>query len=288
MKYLVIGSGGQLGRALQATVPEGVELVAPQEAECDLTNPQHIARWLAGEKPDVVFNAAAYTAVDAAEQDSWSAKLVNATAVGHLAEAAAKHGARLVHVSTDFVFDGETAHPYRPEDPTNPLSVYGRTKLEGERLALSTTVDALIVRTAWVYAEAGKNFVLTMLRLMKERPEIRVVSDQIGTPTYVRNLARALWGLSVKQATGVFHFTDQGVASWYDFAVAIAEEAVEAGLIAAKPTIVPITAAEYLTPARRPGFSVLDKSKTIATLGEQGQHWRDALREMMKRLPQDV
>lgn len=287
MKSLIIGSNGQLGRALEATLPDSMGLVAPAEAECDLTNPVHLEHWLSSAKPNFVFNAAAYTAVDAAEQNSSTSQLVNATAVGHLAQITQKHNAQLIHISTDFVFDGEASHPYRPEDRTNPLSVYGRTKLEGEQLASQAAPDTLIVRTAWVYAEIGKNFPLTMLRLMKEQPEIKVVADQIGTPTYVRNLAQALWSLTEKRASGIFHFTDLGVASWYDFAVAIAEEAADLGLLSQIPRIIPIASSEYPTPARRPGFSVLDKSKTIATLGDQGQHWREALRDMMGRLKEN-
>jgi len=229
-------------------------------------------------------NAAAYTAVDAAEENTGTAELINATTVGQLAQAVHRHDAKLVHISTDFVFDGLGGRLYRPEDETNPLSVYGRTKRDGELLALRAAPNTLIVRTAWVYAEAGKNFVLTMLRLMAERPEIRVVADQIGTPTYVRNLANALWGLTAKGGEGIFHFTDAGVASWYDFAVAIAEEGHAAGLLTKQPYIVPIATVDYPTPAKRPAFSVLDKTKTVTLLGEQGQHWRSALRDMMGRL----
>ncbi len=284
MKALVIGAQGQLGRALQATAPMDAETIAPAESACNLTNGAHIERWLAEVRPDVLFNAAAYTAVDAAESDVATAELVNSVSVGRLAESARLHGARLVHVSTDFVFDGETNSPYAPDDKPNPLSVYGRTKREGELAALHASSETLIVRTAWVYAEQGKNFVQTMLRLMRERDEVKVVSDQIGTPTYARNLALALWSLAGQSATGVYHFTDAGVASWYDFAQAIQEEALAVGLLQRACAIVPIATKDFPTPAIRPRFSVLDKSKAWATLGCPGPHWRQALRAMLGRM----
>jgi len=284
MRALVIGAGGQLGRALQATIPATAELVAPPRSDCDLSNAVQLERWLGDTRPDVVFNAAAYTAVDAAEHDEATARLVNAIAVGRLAEAARHHGARLVHVSTDFVFDGETSRPYAPDDAPNPLNAYGRTKREGEVAVLQSGADALIVRTAWVHFEHGRNFVHTMLRLMRERDEVGVVSDQIGAPTYARNLARALWLLAERPAGGFYHFTDSGVASWYDFAVAIREEATAAGIVRDAAPIVPIRTDDYPTAARRPRFSVLDNSKTWSALGTRGQHWREALREMLGRI----
>ena len=285
MKCLVIGSAGQLGRALQATKPVAMNVVAPPEAECDLTNAAHLERWIADAKPQVIFNAAAYTNVDGAESDAETAELVNATAVRTLADLAKRADALLVHVSTDFIFDGDTSRPYMPEDTPNPLSVYGRTKLGGEDAIAQSGIEALIVRTAWVYAEAGRNFVLTMLRLMAERENVNVVVDQIGTPTYVRNLATCLWRLVEKSARGTFHFTDEGVASWYDFAVAIAEEARAAGLLSKSCVVNPIPASQYPTPAVRPRFSVLDKARTHSLLGGPGQHWRAALRDMLGRMP---
>jgi dTDP-4-dehydrorhamnose reductase len=284
VRYLVIGAGGQLGRALLATAPAEADVVAPARADCDLTHDDQIEYWLGEVRPRVVFNAAAYTAVDAAESDEANARLINATSAGRLGEAAKRHGARLVHVSTDFVFDGTTSKPYTPDDEPNPLNAYGRTKCDGEVAVLSSGADALIVRTAWVYFEHGRNFVHTMLRLMGERSEVRVVSDQIGTPTYARNLAHALWALAQKPVSGLYHVTDSGVASWYDFAVAIREEALASGLIGNPAPIVPISTAGYPTPARRPRFSVLDNSKTWSLLGTTGQHWRVALREMLMQV----
>jgi len=284
MRCLVIGAGGQLGHALLATSPAEADVVAPARSDCDLTNDDQIEHWLNEVRPRIVLNAAAYTAVDAAESDEANARLVNATSAGRLAEAAKRHSARLVHVSTDFVFDGETSRPYAPDDEPSPVNIYGRTKRDGEVAILRSGADALIVRTAWVYFERGRNFVHTMLRLMSERDEVRVVSDQIGTPTYARNLARALWVLAQKPVSGIYHVTDSGVASWYDFAVAIREEAMAGGLIGNAAPIVPISTADYPTPARRPRFSVLDNGKTWSVLGTTGPHWREALREMLMRI----
>ncbi len=285
MKALVVGGDGQLGRALGATVPANVELVSLAKTSLDITDARAVQAMLARIGPDLVLNAAAYTAVDRAETDEDAAHAVNATAVGILADAARRDGARFVHVSTDFVFDGRSGSPYAPEAPTNPLCAYGRTKLAGERLA---GPDALIVRTAWVYAPTGGNFVRTMLRLMRDddqagRPEVRVVADQIGTPTYAPGLAAALWTLASQGLSGVYHYTDAGVASWYDFAVAIREEALAAGLIRAAP-VVPISTSDYPTPAIRPGYSVLDKRSTFAALGGAVPHWRENLRAMIAEI----
>ena len=279
MKALITGAYGQLGRGLSATVPDGIRVVAHDQDTLDLTDGAAVRALVAAERPDVVFNAAAWTAVDLAETREDDAHAINAAAVGILADAARSVGAKFVHVSTDFVFDGVSGIPYAPDAPTAPVSAYGRTKLAGEIAAGS---DALIVRTAWVYAPTGNNFVRTMLRLMAERPEVRVVADQIGTPTYAPGLASALWTLWQGGAQGLYHYTDAGVASWYDFAVAIQEEAVAMGLLTTTVPVVPIASADYPTPATRPHYSVLDKTKTWAALGGPAPHWRDNLRTMLK------
>lgn len=278
MKVLITGAKGQLGRALLACAPAGAQIVAHGSDTLNITDRAAVEASFNAEQPQLVLNAAAYTAVDKAESDEETALAVNATAVGILADAARTHGAHFCHVSTDFVFDGIAGSPYVPDAPTNPLSAYGRTKLGGELLA---GVDALIVRTAWVYAPMGGNFVRTMLRLMAERPEVRVVADQVGTPTYAPGLARALWTLSGQGLAGVHHYTDAGVASWYDFAVAIQEEALAAGLLNAAVPVIPIATADFPSPARRPGYSVLDKASTFAALGGPTSHWRDNLRRMI-------
>ena len=281
MRALITGSRGQLGHALQHCAPAGAVVIATDKDELDITDVAAVGRVVSQAKPDVVFNAAGYTAVDAAEHDAERARLLNATAVGHLAQATKRCGARLVQVSTDFVFDGRASRAYRPDDPPAPLSVYGQTKWEGEAAA---GAEALIVRTAWLYAAFGRNFVLTMLKLMAERREIRVVADQIGTPTAVFSLAAALWRLVDRGATGIHHYTDSGVASWYDFAVAIQEEALPLKLLDRAIPVIPIPTSEYPTPARRPAFSVLDKSRTWEVLGAPAPHWRMSLREVLQEV----
>jgi len=279
MKALVTGADGQLGRALAASVPGGVDCVALSRGACDLANPASITAAIAAHRPDVLINAAAYTAVDRAENEVDLAMRVNGEAVMVMRSALANHGGRLVQVSTDFVFDGSSTVAYRPNARRNPLSVYGLSKAAGEDAAGD---DALIVRTSWVYAPGGGNFVRTMLRLMRERDELGVVVDQIGAPTLASGLANTIWALAAKGACGIFHHRDAGVASWYDFAVAIQEEALLLGLLDRVAIIRPIPSRDYPVPARRPAFSLLDDSATCALLGDQPCHWRVNLRKMLK------
>jgi dTDP-4-dehydrorhamnose reductase len=281
VKVLIVGGKGQLGRGLAATAPADAAIVSHDIDTLDITDRAAVEALVAKVQPELLLNAAAYTAVDKSESEEDAAYAVNATAVGILADAARGVGARFVHVSTDFVFDGTSGSPYRPDAPTNPLGAYGRTKLAGEKLA---GADALIVRTAWVYAPTGGNFVRTMLRLMAERPEVRVVADQIGTPTYAPGLAQTLWTFAGQRLTGIHHYTDSGAASWYDFAVAIQEEALAAGLLDKAVPVIPITTAEFPTPAVRPSYSVLDKQSTFAALGRPAPHWRTNLRIMIEEI----
>jgi dTDP-4-dehydrorhamnose reductase len=281
MKVLIVGGKGQLGRGLAATAPEGADIVSHDIDTLDIADAAALKACVEEVRPAILFNAAAYTAVDKAESEEDLALVVNGTAVGTLADAARGAGARFVHVSTDFVFDGTSGVPYAPDAVPNPVSAYGRTKLAGEQAA---GPDALIVRTAWVYAPAGGNFVRTMLRLMGERPEVRVVADQIGTPTYAPDLARALWMLAGKGVTGIHHYTDAGAASWYDFAVAIQEEALAIGLLEKAVPVIPIATADFPTPARRPHYSVLDKTSAYAALGGPAPHWRSNLRTMLREI----
>lgn len=285
MKVLITGAGGQLGQALQQTAPhhapQGCKVVALSRAQFDLLDQTQTTTTIARERPDLIINAAAYTAVDRAETEQRLAKAVNATAPGTLAAAAQRAGARFIHLSTDFVFDGESSRPYTPEDTPSPLGAYGRTKLEGERAVLHEKPDALILRTAWVYAAGGHNFVRTMLRLMRERDEVRVVADQLGTPTHAASLARAIWRLT--EASGIWHWTDAGVASWYDFAVAIGEEALALGLLDRPVSVVPIATKDYPVPAKRPAMGILDKSKSWARIGV-ANHWRTELRIMLAEM----
>jgi dTDP-4-dehydrorhamnose reductase len=232
-----------------------------------------------------VVNAAAYTAVDAAETEVGAARAVNSEGARHLARACAGRGIRVLQVSTDFVFDGESTHPYTPDDATHPLGEYGRSKLAGEQAVLETSPDSLVMRTGWLYSCFGGNFVKTMLRLMAERDELSVVSDQVGTPTWARGLADAIWAAIARpQLCGVYHWSDAGVCSWYDFAVAIQEEALAIGLIPRAVKIRPILARDYPTPARRPAFSVLDKSRSWSDLELEPVHWRPQLRAMLNEL----
>jgi len=281
MKVLIVGGNGQLGKGLSRTAPAEASIVSHDIDTLDITDAGAIAAVVSEIQPDIVFNAAAYTAVDKAESEEEAALAVNATAVGYLADAARRTDARFVHVSTDFVFDGRSGVPYTPDALTAPIGAYGRTKLAGEEAAGD---DALIVRTAWVYAPNGGNFVRTMLRLMAERPEVRVVADQIGTPTYAPGLAAALWTMAAKGTKGIHHYTDAGACSWYDFAVAIQEEALAAGLLDKAVPVIPINASEYPTPAQRPHYSVLDKTSTFAVLGRPTPHWRENLRKMMAEI----
>lgn len=284
VKAVVFGAGGQVGKALLATCPAGASVVGLSRADVDITNREAVAKAIAHHAPDVVINAAAYTAVDKAEAEHDAAFLINTVAAGHVAEEAAKAGARIVHISTDFVFDGQSSSPYTPDAPIAPLGVYGTSKAEGEQRVRAAAHDALIVRTAWVYAAATANFVSTMLRLMATGNPVRVVADQVGTPTHATSLARALWAMVASNAVGSHHYTDAGVASWYDLAVATGERAHSHGLLTARPEIIPIRTVDYPTPAVRPAYSVLDKTSAWAIPGVVSRHWRDELDQMFLEL----
>jgi len=286
MKTLVLGSNGQLGQALAETVPSGAEVVGLDLPELDITSPGDVSAVVREVKPTVVINAAAYTAVDKAESEAELAEAVNVTGPRNIATAAKDVSARLIHISTDFVFDGEAVEPYRTDSATNPLSIYGRTKRDGETAVLDTLpTAAAVLRTAWLYSKTGGNFVKTMLRLMGERNELSVVADQRGTPTWANSLAEAVWALvEVREFHGTYHWTDAGECTWHEFAVATQEEALALGLLDRAIPIHPIASADYPTAARRPQYSVLDCSSTIAALGLQPEPWRVNLRRMLKGL----
>jgi dTDP-4-dehydrorhamnose reductase len=277
MKVLVTGTGGQLGQALIKTKPGDVDLVSSNRSQLDIADGSAVESMLARERPQIIINAAAYTAVDRAEAEPALAFAMNRDAVGQLAQAAGETGAKFVHVSTDFVFDGAASQPYPPRHPTAPIGIYGHSKAAGEDLVRAASPDNLIVRTSWVYGATGRNFMRTMLELMRSQKSPRVVADQIGTPTHALSLARAIWSLTVQRASGVYHWSDAGVASWYDFAVAIREEAIARDLVSSNVKVTPVTTADYTTAAVRPQFSVLDKSETWALIG-QAAHWREELR----------
>ncbi|MEC4818530.1 MAG: dTDP-4-dehydrorhamnose reductase [Scytonema sp. PMC 1069.18] len=283
---LLFGSNGQVGTELQKILSPSGNFIAVARPMVDLSQPDTLRKAIADNQPDIIINAAAYTAVDKAESEEELANTINGIAPGILAEEAKKLGAFLIHISTDYVFDGNNSRPYHETDPTNPLSVYGKTKLLGEQ-AIQTACDRhLILRTAWVYGNFGKsNFVKTMLRLGAQREEIRVVTDQIGSPTWARDVAEAIAQMIphlTSDIVGIYHYTNSGVASWYDFAIAIFEEAQQLGLPLQIKRIVPITTAEYPTPALRPSYSVLSCAKISAVLQTYPPHWRQALRKMLK------
>lgn len=290
MKVIVTGSTGQLGRALLESIPDSVEARGVDRAECDLANPDQCRALMSAERPDLVINAAAYTQVDKAETDRDLAFQINAKAPAVLAEAMASSGGRLVQVSTDFVFDGRQGVPYSVDAPSNPLNVYGTSKREGEQAVLERLGErAVVLRTAWVYSSHGSNFVKTMLRLMSTRDRVSVVSDQVGAPTWASSLANAVWAAALRPTvSGILHWTDAGVASWYDFAVAIQEEALARGLLAKAVPVMPIAAEDYARqfPASvpRPSFSVLDLRSTRERLGLESIHWRTNLRAMLGTL----
>ena len=284
-KVLITGARGQVGRALLDAVPDNFEAVACAHADLDIGASEAVRDCVRHYRPAVIINAAAYTAVDKAESEPDAARRINSEGPGHLALAARESGARLLHISTDFVFDGAASVPYRPDSATHPVSVYGRTKLDGERAVLQALPEhATIVRTAWVYAATGANFVRTMLRVMGANGSARVVADQVGTPTAARSLAEALWQIAGNaEIGGIHHWTDAGVASWYDFAVAIAEEGAQLGLVPSGVTVTPITTADYPTPARRPSYSVLD-TRSLGSFGLTPIHWRKRLRGVLKEI----
>ncbi len=285
LKALVVGAG-QVGSELIAEIPDGFTTAAFGHEGLDVTDAAAVREIVEREQPDVILNAAAYTAVDRAESDREAAFAVNADGVEHLARESARAGARLIHLSTDFVFDGAQSVPYGPDDPPAPLSVYGASKLEGERRALAAAPGrVLVVRSAWLYSSLGHNFVKTMLERMRAGELLRVVADQVGSPTWAGHLADALWRMAGRaDLVGVLHFADAGVASWYDFAVAIQDEALAAGLLERPVAIAPIRTVEYPTPARRPSYSVLDATATREALGLVALPWRWALRTMLAEL----
>ena len=292
MKLLLLGGNGQVGRELRRSLaPLGELLVATREGAgtdlvADFDAPLALGELVRRVAPDVVVNAAAYTAVDRAETDVEAAFRVNAAAPSALAGACAREGSLLVHFSTDYVFDGSGTRPYREDDPTAPLGVYGASKLAGEQAIRDSGARHAILRTAWVYAAHGKNFLLTMLRLGAEREGVRVVADQVGAPTPAHWIADVTAEL-VRQgsdASGTWHVTAAGQASWHAFAKALFEEAHAAGLLARLPGVEPITTKEYPTPARRPAYSVLDTGRLRADFGVEPPQWREALRAVIAQL----
>ena len=285
MKILLAGGSGQLAQELQPILLSSGEVIPVDRTRLDLSRPESIRQAMAEIQPDLVVNAGAYTAVDKAESEPELANAVNGIAPGILAEECEKLGASLIHFSTDYVFDGSHGSAYLETDSTNPLGTYGKSKLAGEEAIRKAGNRHIIIRTAWVYGNGGKgNFVKTMLRLGKEREEIRVVADQIGSPTWTGDLAEGISQiipLLGSETFGTYQYTNSGVCSWYDFAIAIFEEAAKLGLPLKVQRVIPITTSEYPTPAKRPAFSVLSTVKISALLGTHPPHWRQGLRQML-------
>ncbi|HEX4049391.1 MAG TPA: dTDP-4-dehydrorhamnose reductase [Steroidobacteraceae bacterium] len=289
MRVLLSGAQGQVGRALAALQPASVELHALTHRDLDICDAAAVRATLQRLAPDWIINAGAYTAVDRAETEPALAEAVNAMGPAHLALAArSMPSCRLLQISTDYVFDGRSRAPYRPQDPTHPMSVYGRTKLQGEQAVKRILADrALILRTAWVYAPQGHNFLLTMLRLMRERGEVRVVADQFGSPTAAQSVARAVWAALARPLppeAHILHWTDAGSCSWFDFAQLIAQGGLAAGLLDRPARVTPITTAEYPTAAQRPAYSVLELAETAAALELAPFPWADSLQATLQAL----
>lgn len=284
LNILVTGADGQLGRELRrAGAGSANNYIFTDVAELDITDGAAVERFVAEHRIGIVINCAAYTDVERAEEEEETAYAVNCTAVKNLADAAARHGATLVHISTDYVFDGRGSTPYTEDMPVSPQSAYGRTKLAGEQAVVASGCRYLIFRTAWLYSEYGVNFLKTMLRLTAERESLSVVADQIGTPTCAADLARALFDIvesgKYRGNGGIYHFTDEGSCSWYDFATAIAGAAGHTDC-----RITPCRSAEYPSRAVRPAYSVLDKGKYKRTFGADIPHWRESMKRCIEKI----
>lgn len=285
---LLIGNNGQVGTELQNILSSDYQVIGLARPEIDLTQGHNLRQIIQAVKPEIIINAAAYTAVDKAESEAEIAHKVNAIAPQIIAAESQKLGSFLIHISTDYVFDGNSNYPYQENDITNPLSIYGQTKLAGEMAIQQACTDYIILRTAWVYGTYGKgNFVKTMLRVGKDRPEVRVVADQIGSPTWAHDIADTISKIIpqlTSEISGIYHYTNSGVASWYDFAIAIFEEAQKLGFPMQINQVIPITTPEYPTPAKRPAYSVLACGKISQLLGTYPPHWRQRLILMLKEL----
>lgn len=296
MKLLLFGANGQVGQELRRTLAPLGSVVCttrsgllPDGTSCetaDFDAPASLPSLVERIAPDVVVNAAAYTAVDKAESDSDAAQRANADAPAALAQACADRGTLLVHYSTDYVFDGTGTHPYREDDVTSPLGIYGRTKRAGEQAIQASGCRHLIFRTAWVYADHGRNFLLTMLRLAKERDELRVVADQTGTPTPAALIADVTADALARprDGSGLWHLTATGATTWHGFAKEIMAQALARGLLPRAPTVVPITTADFPTPARRPAYSCLDTSALARDFDIDVPDWRDGLSNVLARM----
>jgi dTDP-4-dehydrorhamnose reductase len=279
----LVGNKGMLGREMENLLRRRRREFVATDREVSILEPASLRAFSAGKNIAWIINCAAYTAVDRAEEEEEAATLINGDGAGYLAVLAKERGARLIHLSTDYVFDGTKSEPYREDDVVRPLSAYGRSKLKGEEAVRASGCRHVIIRTAWLYGTAGPSFVHTMLRAMNERDELNVVSDQIGSPTYTRDLAEAVLAFIEKDgaADGLYHYSDEGRISWYDFALKTYSIGREAGLVSRQCRINPIVSAAHPTRARRPAFSLLSKEKIKRTLDLTVPLWEDSLRRFL-------
>lgn len=287
MKVLITGANGQVGRSLQARVPAGIELVALNSQELNITSEASIAQAFNVYKPDVLINAAAYTAVDKAEVEEDAARAVNALGPKLLAETCNKNGAFFVHISTDYVFDGEASLPYKETDPINPINAYGRSKAEGEQAVMRSDVQFAILRTSWVFSEYGKNFLKTMLQLGAQKARLNIVSDQMGAPTYAGHIAEAIFTIIKKRDKiehEIFHFSGNHITSWMDFAKYIFKIAYESGKLKNRVFVKGITSDEYPTASKRPKNSVMDCKKIKDLCGINASDWQAAVKEVVENI----
>jgi len=286
MKIVVLGASGQLGSCLKKSSTERniTDISFPSEEHANILNKDLLDQLFTAEKPQFVINCAAYTAVDKAEDDVETCRKVNRDGAAYIAEVCKKHNATLIHVSTDFVFKGDIPKLLSETDPAEPENVYGLTKLEGEAAIAEILPEHYTIRTSWLYSEFGNNFVKTMLRLGRERDQLGVIVDQVGSPTYAIDLANAILDIieSGKEAYGIYHYSNEGATSWYDFAKAVFD------LSETSVTLNPVKTSEYVTRAVRPAFSVMDKSKIKSTFGISIPYWRDSLSTCVERLLAEV
>lgn len=281
MKIIITGSDGQLGNEFRTLAKSSDwDFIFTDYKELDITDGQAVAKFFEENNPDYCINCAAYTAVDKAESDKELCDAINVTGGLNLAKACEKNGAILVHISTDFVFDGKAHKPLKEEEPTSPVNYYGTSKLNAEAKIIHALRAHFILRTSWLYSTYGNNFVKTMLRLAETKDELNIIGDQIGTPTYARDLAVAICGFieTGSKTYGIYHFSNEGTASWYDFTKAIFEYAEVATKVNSIPT------EQYPTPAARPAYSVMDKSKFKQAFGQEIPYWRESLKECVDEL----
>jgi dTDP-4-dehydrorhamnose reductase len=284
-KIIIFGASGQLGQCFKKIVADkGLNsFIFPAEGEANILNVESLERLFANHEPAYAINCAAYTAVDKAEDDADAAAKVNVTGVENLARLCSKHDTTLIHISTDFVFKGDISSPLNEDSETKPINIYGQTKLDGERVIPGLLNKYFTIRTGWLYSEFANNFVKTMLKFGMERDELKIIADQAGTPTYAIDLAGVIIDIinTDSKAYGVYHYSNEGIASWYDFAKAIFE------LSGTPVKVIPVTTSDYVTRAIRPAYSVMDKSKIKQTLGIQIPYWRDSLTTCINRLKEN-